>query len=235
MAHDPSQQAAPKRDELARHVLAPIEPGMVVGLGTGRVCERLVKALAQRVLDERLDIACVCTSRLTERHALDLGLPVRSFDEVDHVDYLFDGASEADPSMRLLKGHSGAIARQRLVAKCAQRRVYVVSEERLSDRLGTHAPLSVTILPFGVASIRASLRELGLSGVPRRTIEGEPFLSDDQGWILDLRMPQRDPNELALELDRMVGVIDHGLFLDEADEILVECPSGEVRHLTREG
>lgn len=224
----------PRADALAKAAVEEIETGMIVGLGTGKNSDRAMRALADRVRTERLDIDCVCTSRATELLAVELGLPVVPFDEIEEVDYLFDGAYEIDRELRMLKGLYGAITRQRLVAQVARRRVYITTEERISDKLGTKAPLAVTIIPFGIASIRNRLRELGLIGVPRKHLDGSLFISDGGGVVLDLRMPDRDPRELAEALDHVTGVVDHGIFLDEADTVLVEYKSGEIRRFDRE-
>ncbi|MFN7337610.1 MAG: ribose-5-phosphate isomerase A, partial [bacterium] len=93
---------------------------------------------------------------------------------------------------------------------------------------------AVTIIPFGIASIRNRLRELGLIGVPRKHLDGSLFISDGGGVVLDLRMPDRDPRELAEALDHVTGVVDHGIFIDEADTVLVEYKSGEIRRFDRE-
>ncbi len=207
---------------------------MVVGLGTGRNSDRAVRALADRLKAEKLDIDCICTSKATEELAIELGLPVVPFDEIEVVDYLFDGAYEVDHKLRMLKGLYGAITRQRLVAQVSRRRVYISSEDRLSAKLGTKAPLAVTIIPFGIASIRNRLRDMGLIGVPRHNMDGSLFATDGGGLVLDLRMPDRDPAQLAEELDHVTGVVDHGIFLDEADTVLLECKNGEIKRLDRE-
>ncbi|MFZ4573881.1 MAG: ribose 5-phosphate isomerase A [Phycisphaerales bacterium] len=232
--HDSKHGALPQADALARAAVEDIQSGMIVGLGTGRNSDRAIRALADRLRTEKLDIDCICTSKATEALAVELGLPVVPFDEIEEVDYLFDGAYEVDRGMRMLKGLYGAITRQRLVAQVARRRVYITAEERLSDRLGAKAPLTITIIPFGIASIRNRLRDMGLIGVPRHNLDGSLFMSDGGGVVLDLRMPERDPRQLAEELDHVTGVVDHGIFLDEADTILLECKGGEVKRMDRE-
>ena len=231
--HDSKHGPLPQVDALARAAVAEIQSGMIVGLGTGRNSDRAVRALAERLRTEKLDIDCVSTSKATETLAVELGLPVVPFDEIEEVDYLFDGAYEVDHQMRMLKGLYGAITRQRLVAQVARRRVYITAEDRVSERLGAKAPIAVTIIPFGIASIRNRLRDMGLVGVPRHNLDGGLFMSDGGGVVLDLRMPERDPRELAEELDHVTGVVDHGIFLDEADTILLECKSGEIKRMDR--
>lgn len=225
---------SPAVDVLAIAAAAEVRSGMIVGLGAGRTAARAIRVLAQRIRDEKLDIDCVSTSADTEKLAKELGLPTIPFSEVEQVDYLFDGASEVDPQLQMLKGQSGAITRQRLVAEVATRRVYLAEEDKLVGRLGEKAPLSVTIIPFGIASIRQRLRHMGLAGVVRQNMEGEMVITEGGGVVLDMRLPpDRDVHELAEELDRVVGVVDHGLFLDEADEVFVECANGELRKLRR--
>lgn len=220
-------------DSLALAAVADVRSGMVVGLGTGRSSDRATRALAQRMREDHLDIDCVCTSTATEKLAIELGLPIVPFGEVEQVDHLFDGASEVDHDLRMLKGQFGAIARQRLVAEVGRKRVYMVGEDKVVNKLGTNALLTVTIIAFGVASIRNRLRDLGLSGIVRRGLDGEVFLTDGGNLVLDMSLPDRDLADLANELDHVAGVLDHGLFLTEADEVLVECKNGDVRRLVR--
>lgn len=221
-------------DALAEAAVADIQPGMVVGLGTGKTCGRAILALAARVREEGLMVHCVPTSHVTETLARSQRLNVLDFALVEKVDYLFDGADEIDEEFRMLKGLHGAIARQRLVARVASRRIYIVGANKFVHQIGTKATLPVAIMPFAMAAIRAELRNLGLAGVVRRTLTGELFLTDHAHLILDVMMSGRDPHELADALDHVPGVVEHGLFLEEADEILVEHADGSVERRVRE-
>jgi ribose 5-phosphate isomerase A len=225
--------ATPAHDRLAESAASGVASGMMVGLGTGRSAARVVRELARRVRDEKLSIDCVCTSSATHKLAAESGLRVFPFADIEEVDLLIDGADEVDTALRMLKGQHGAITRQRLVAEVAQKRIYVATEDKLVSRLGERALLAVTIIPFGIASIRNRLRDLGLIGVVRRNFDGEVFYTDGGGVVLDMRLPAGDPEEWASTLDRVTGVVDHGLFLTEADEVLVEHRSGEVSRRTR--
>jgi ribose 5-phosphate isomerase A len=220
------------QDKLAQAVIAPIEGGMTVGLGTGRSSTRAIHALAERVHRDRLSISCVCTSMATEGLAKELGLRVVPFADIEQVDYLFDGVDEVDQELRTMKGQHGAITRQRLVAHVASRCVYMTSEEKLVEQLGTRALLAVVIIPFGIASTRARLRNLGLSGVLRRNLAGEVVVTDGGGVVLDAHITGKNVAQLALDLDHIPGVVDHGLFLDEADEVLLEQRDGGIRRLS---
>lgn len=232
-AQNPGNGGAERHDALASAAVAEVQSGMLVGLGTGRNSDRAIRALAMRVRAEKLDIDCVCTSLATEMLAQELGLPIVPFAEIEEVDLLIDGAIEVDGKMRMLKGQQGAITRQRLVAEVSRRRIYMCSEDKVSEQIGQKALLALTIIPFGIASIRNRLRDMGLCGVLRHALDGEVFVTDGGGVVLDCRMDGRDAEELAEQLDHVTGVVDHGIFLDEADEILIECKGGDVRRLVR--
>ena len=227
----------PVTDALAEAAVAEIQSGMIVGLGTGRTASRGIIALAERVREEKLDIRCVPTSHVTETLARAHHLPLADFALVEEIDYLFDGADEVDPGLRMIKGAGGAMTRERIVAHAAKRRVYMVQEVKMVHRLGERAALPVGVLAFGLASTRATLRRLGLNGVVRRTLDGHLFLSDNGTLIVDVTLAETDRNleDLAGEIDAIPGVIDHGLFLTEADEVLVETQDGKIERLARPG
>jgi len=221
-------------DPLAEAAVAEIEPGMMVGLGTGRTAKRGIRALADRVRHDGLEIQCVSTSNGSETLAAELGLDVTDFALVERVDYLFDGADEVDRELRMLKGSGGAMTRERMVAWAAARRVYMVDDSKLVDRLGTQHTLGIAVMAFGLASIRAELRQMGLSGVCRRTITGDLFITDNANLVLDVSLPEdADLEHISATLNDMPGVIDHGLFLYEADEILIDH-DGEIERLVRQ-
>lgn len=222
----------PATDALAQAAIEPVTGGMIVGLGTGRYSTRAVRALSLKCQRMRMRVRCVCTSSATEELARELGIETIPFADVEEVDYLVDGADEVDHHLRMMKGQSGAITRQRLVAHAAKRCVYMTHEEKYVENLGTQALLAVVIIPFGIASTRARLRNLGLTGVVRRNLEGEVVVTDGGGVVLDMHITGRNVEQLALDLDHVPGVVDHGLFLTEADEVLVEGKNGEVKKLT---
>lgn len=221
------------QDALAAAAVAEIRSGMMVGMGTGRAAKRGIRALAERYRAEKLDIRCISTSEGSEALAKELGLPVFDFANVETVDYLFDGADEVDPQLRLLKGSGGAMTRERMVAWAAKRRVYMVDRSKMVDRLGANTPLGVAVLAFGLASVRAELRDMGLAGVCRRTLNGQLYLTDNGNLIVDAMIGDQDLEELADALNAIPGVIDHGLFLSEADEVLVDLGDGKVDRLIR--
>jgi ribose 5-phosphate isomerase A len=226
---------APAGDALAEAAVADVVSGMTIGVGTGRTASRALAALAARVRDERLDIVCFGTSKAADAQALEMGLRVESFSGRTTLDLLIDGADEVDGHLRMLKGQHGAIARQRILAHAARRAVYLVNESKLVQRLGTRHTLPICVFEFGLTWIREELRQFGLSGVVRRTLEGEVYRSEHHHIVLDVSLnEQHRPDEVAAFLDRCVGVIEHGLFLSEAHEVLVESADGRVKRLLRD-
>ena len=227
MSEQPQTQTV--ADALAEAAVAEIQSGMIVGLGTGRTAKRGIRALAERFREESLSITCVPTSQGAEQVARELGLPIQEFSLVERIDYLFDGADEVDHQMRMLKGSGGAMARERMVAWASQRRVYMIDSSKLVKKLGTRASLPIAVIPFGLASIRAELRNLGLNGVVRRALDGHLFVTDNANLVIDVTLGENDPEQVAEWLNGIPGVVDHGLFMREADEVLVETPGGLER------
>ena len=222
-------------DALAVAAIEEIRAGMCVGLGTGRMAARAIHALAGRVSGERIPVTCVATSRASEEIARRLGLRVEAMDGIERVDYLFDGADEVDPAMRLLKGRGGAMTRERIVARAAARRVYLVDESKVVARLGQSAPLPVEVLRFGLAAAQRALRELGLDARVRQLAAGgAEFATDDGNPILDAPLGDGvDLEALSAALDGIPGVVGHGLFLTEAEVLLVEAADGRVLRRSR--
>jgi ribose 5-phosphate isomerase A len=192
-----------------------VEDGMRVGLGTGTTVAPLLDALAAR----RLQLRCVATSRATEEAALQAGLSVEPFDQLDELDIAIDGADQIAPDGWLVKGGGRAHTREKIVAATADRFVVIASGEKLVERL--RAPVPLELLPFGVAS---TLRRLG----PVAVREGPP--SPDGGVIADWTGPVDDPGVLAALLAGTPGVIDHGLFPPALVSDVVVARDGEVEH-----
>ncbi len=221
-------------DALATAAVEEIRSGMTVGLGTGRAATRAIEALARRASAERLDILCVATSRASDELGRRLGLRVKAMEDVEAVDYLFDGADEVDPAMQMIKGRGGAMTREKIVAHAAARRVYLVQKNKLVKRLGEGAPLPVEVLRFGLASTRRALRQLGIDGPLRPKEGGGDYETDNGNPVIDAPLSaELDVAALASALDATPGIIGHGLFLKEADLVLVEDEQGHVSRQAR--
>ena len=222
------------QDLLAAAAVKDITTGMAVGLGTGRAATRAIHALAQRAATEGLVLRCVATSQASHDLAATLGLTVGSLEEIGRLDFLFDGADEVDPALRMIKGRGGAMTREKIVAHASARHVYLIQADKLSSRLGEKAPLPVEVLASDLAAVRQTLRTIGLEGPVRLKADGTPYKTDNGNPVIDAPLPAGlDVKQLGASLDGLAGVVGHGLFLTEADVVLIEDEAGHVSRRTR--
>ncbi|MEA2802740.1 MAG: ribose 5-phosphate isomerase [Rhodospirillaceae bacterium] len=222
------------QDLLAAAAVKDIVSGMAVGLGTGRAATRAIRALAQRAATERLVLRCVATSQASHDLAATLGLTVGSLEEIGPLDFLFDGADEVDPELRMIKGRGGAMTREKIVAHASAQRMYLIQSSKLSSRLGEKAPLPIEVLASDLAAVRQTLRTIGLEGPIRLKADGTPYKTDNGNPVIDAPLPSDlDVVQLGACLDKLSGVVGHGLFLTEANDVLIEDADGKVSRRTR--
>jgi ribose 5-phosphate isomerase A len=174
-----------------------VEADMTVGLGTGSTVAYLLSALARR----RLDIYSVAISPATFDTARRLGLDVRPFTGIDHLDVAIDGADQVDPVGWLVKGGGGAQTREKIAAAAATRYVVIVSSNKMVEFLT--APVPLELLAFG---LDATLRALGDTRVSDKPS------SPDNGVLAGYFRPIGDPGELASRLSAIPEVVENGLF-----------------------
>ena len=225
--------AAAAKQAAGRKAATLVRDGMRLGLGTGSTTAYALKAIGRRVREDGLAVEGVPTSFEAERLARTHGIPLTTLDEDPHLDLVVDGADEVDDRLRLIKGRGGAHAREKVVATQADRVVVVVDPSKLVDQLGEQAPLPVEVLPMAVTPVSRALEELGATPELRIATEKDGPVVTDQGfWILDARFPEgiTAPADLNRTLGVRPGVLDHGLFLNLATDILVGRPDGTVDH-----
>ncbi len=210
----------PNPGALAAAALDMIQEGFVVGLGSGRAATAFVRALGSRV-QAGLRVRCVPTSQATANLAAQLRIPVVSLHDVESIDVAVDGADEVDPKLDLIKGLGGALVREKIVASASRRFVILVGVEKLVSALGEHGVLPVEVVPFGLASCRRRLAQLGYPAMPRQA-DGKLFTTDNGNCILDCEVPVLvNPLELEQTLRAMPSVVGTGLFLGMAHTVLV--------------
>ena len=208
-----------------------IEPGMVIGLGTGSTAIFATRRIAQRLHNGDLrDIVALPTSLATEAAANALGIPLTTLASHPRVAITIDGADEVDPVFNLIKGGGGAHLREKIIAQATVRLVIVVDESKLSPQLGANWPVPVEVIPFNWESQAAYLRSLGAA--PALRLAGDrPFHSDQGNLILDCDFgPIADPAVLDVALNSRAGIVEHGLFINMARDVVV-AGAGGVRHL----
>jgi ribose 5-phosphate isomerase A len=225
-----------RKRRAALAALEAVEPGMKLGLGTGSTADEFVRALGDRVRDG-LDVVGVPTSERTAKLAASLGIALTTLDKEPALDMTVDGADELDRRLRLIKGGGGALLREKIVATASRRMIVIADDSKLVETLGAF-PLPIEVVPFGLGATRNAIsaltEQLKLSGpvTLRQSGEGKPYLTDGGHFILDAAFGRiADPEALADGLNRIAGVVEHGLFLGIASEAMI-AGAEEVIKLT---
>jgi ribose 5-phosphate isomerase A len=207
-----------------------VQDGMAVGLGTGSTATLFLRALGERVR-QGLRIRCVASSDASHDLGLSLGMKVVSLAELPELDVYIDGADEVGPRLALIKGGGGALLREKIVASAAKRFIVVVDSTKVVEKLGKF-PLPVEVVKMALPLVERKLAALGLHPKQRRAIRGEgPYLTDEGNYIVDCACGViENPEETAAAIRAIVGVVEHGLFLNMATLALV-AGDGGVREL----
>ncbi len=214
-----------------------VSPGMKLGLGTGSTVAHFLASLSERFgAGELPDIVGVPTSVRTQLECETLGIPLGTLEDLGRLDLTVDGADEVDPQLDLIKGLGGALLREKMVAQATDHLIIIIDEGKVVDRLGTRSPLPVEVVPFSWESHVPVLESLGAHPILRTDEDGDPYLTDNGNFILDCRFRDgiRDPSRLEEMLARRAGIVESGLFLGLAGEILVGT-DGEVIRINRNG
>ena len=203
-----------------------VENGMTAGLGTGSTVRFFVDELGRRVKEEGLEFTGVTTSRRTKEQAEGYGIRIVDIDQVDHIYVTIDGADEVDKDFNGIKGGGAALLWEKIVAVNSRRIVWIVDESKVVDTIGRF-PLPVEVIPFGERHVLDRFKERGYNPVLRLDGQGQPVLTDEHNHIIDLHLDRIEhPQDLAQDLITTVGVVEHGLFLNMVDTVIVGDPNG---------
>ena len=210
-----------------------VESGMVVGLGTGSTTHFALLRLGELIRSGRLrDVVGIPSSLRTETAARELGIPLADFERHPVIDVTIDGADEVDPRLDLIKGGGGALLREKVLAQATRRNVIIVDESKLAPRLGTKWALPVEVVPFARPSEERFLASMG-AAVTLRSRDGRPVTTDQGNLLLDAAFgPMEAPAAIAERLNGRAGIVEHGLFLGLAHDVIVAGQAG-IRHLKR--
>ncbi|KRK47486.1 ribose-5-phosphate isomerase RpiA [Secundilactobacillus kimchicus] len=202
-----------------------VEDGMTVGLGTGSTVRYLLDALGERIKKDGVHFIGVPTSKRTADYGRELGMEIKSLDDVDQIDITIDGADEVDPDLNGIKGGGGAQTWEKLVATNSKTCAWIVDESKVVDQLGKF-PLPVEVLAYGHKQLVKRMADLGYRPEVR-LVDGQPFETDEGNIIIDLHLDQiDDPYALADKLSNMTGVVEHGLFLDMTQTVVIGGQDG---------
>ncbi len=221
------------KQQAGEYAAAFVESSMIVGLGSGSTAIFATRRIAERIhRGELADIVAIPTSLATEAAAIELGIPLTTLAEHPRIDITIDGADEVDPAFNLIKGGGGAHLREKIVAQATERLVIVADDSKLVDQLGASWALPVEVIPFGWESQAAYLASLGAS--PTLRMDGDtPFETDQGNIILDADFGRiADPAALDTTLNARAGIVEHGLFIGMAHDVVV-AGADDLRHLRK--
>ena len=207
--------------------VAQVTDGLIVGLGSGSTAALALNALGRRVL-EGLRIVGIPTSEHTAAQARALGIQLSNLEDHPQVDITIDGADEVEQEhLDLIKGRGGALLREKIIAGASKKLVIIVHSDKLVSRLGVKVPVPIEIVPFGWQVTAQRLSTLGAKPFLRREPDGTPYRTDGGNYIIDCAFETIDSAEsLAREIDHVIGVVEHGLFVGLTSEVHVAGAEG---------
>ncbi|KAK8310232.1 hypothetical protein V6Z12_D02G173300 [Gossypium hirsutum] len=206
-----------------------VESGMVLGLGTGSTAKHAVERIGELLRQGRLtNIIGIPTSKKTQEQAISLGIPLWDLDSHPTIDLAIDGADEVDPHLNLVKGRGGSLLREKMVEGACKKFVCIVDESKLVKYLGGSGlamPVEVVSFcwKFTANKLQNLFRDSGCVAKLRKDCKGEPFVTDNGNYIVDLYL-KKDIGDLQVASDailRIAGVVEHGMFLDMATTVIV--------------
>ena len=215
----------------ARAAVELVQPGQIVGLGSGSTAFHAIRFLAERV-QKGLKIVGVPTSEDSRCLAQQLGIPLTTLEEHPQIDMDIDGADEVDPQLNLIKGGGGAFLREKVIASVSKRFVVIADSAKQVARLGKF-PLPVEVIGFAQSLIKPQIEVLGAQVLLRCRPDGSVYVTDEKHHILDCTFGEiPDPAALAAKLKNIPGVVEHGLFIGMAD-VAIFGKNGSVVQLKR--
>lgn len=204
-----------------------VEDGMVIGLGTGSTAFYVIEKIGQRVA-EGLKVSAIATSKASEELARKNNIPLIEAADVTELDLAIDGADEFDPSLALIKGGGGALLREKLVAINSKRFIVIAGADKWVEHLGKFK-LPIEIIPFTYEWTLNQLRKKYDVPFEMRMNNDELYVTDNGNYIVDASFEKiESPSTLSEELKDMVGVVDHGLFVDIAELVIVGYDDGST-------
>jgi ribose 5-phosphate isomerase A len=223
------------KKQAALKAVSYVESGMILGLGTGSTAWFALEEIGRRIREGRLQrIIGIPSSIKTTMDAQKFGIPLGSLDEYPEIDLTIDGADEVDPDLNVIKGGGGALLREKILAQNSHRFIIIVDESKLSPVLGVKSVVPVEVIPFGSYPVLKYLKILSANAKLRFDEKNEPFQTDQGNFIIDCKFEKlSQPDELAAKLKEKAGIVEHGLFLGLATDVIV-AGEREIQHVIAE-
>ncbi len=212
------------KQKCAQAAFEMIKDGMVIGLGGGSTVALLINEIEKH----HRKIQAVTPSRDTMELCIRHQIPVLPLEMTSFIDLAFDGCDELDMELNALKSCGGIHTREKIVASMAEEYVLLADESKLSGRLAFAYPVTAEVLRCAAAYVEKRLQEMGAQVIKRRSDKKSGLLiSDDGHYLMEAKFQQvHDTKKLALELDRMPGIIGHSLFYQIASKAVIAKADG---------
>ena len=220
---DPKEQLDKEKRLVAQAAVAFVKSGMKLGLGSGSTSHHFVRLLGERIRAGELKVEAVASSKETAALAQGVGITLMEPQRRLRLDLAVDGADEVAPDLNLIKGGGGAHLREKVVVAAAAYFLVIADSSKLVARLGAF-PVPIEVVPFAAPWVMDRIEALGGSPVLRMEPQSVtiPSLTDQQNYILDCRFPAvEQPAQLAAELEKVPGIVEHGLFIGYARAALI--------------
>jgi len=202
-----------------------IEDGMILGLGTGSTVDYALRKIGKMV-NKGIKIKGIPTSFRTKKIANEEKIPLTSFEENPEIDLTIDGADEVDSELRLIKGGGGALTREKMIAYYSKKVIIIIDETKVVKMLGIDFSLPVEVVKFGWTLTKEKLKEFNCN-VDLRKIMNNPYITDNSNYILDCEFDRiKEPEQLEIDINNIPGVVENGLFIGLADEVIVGSKQG---------
>lgn len=224
--------STPAKIALGKNIADRVKDSELIGLGTGSTVDAAILAIGERIQKEGIRVSAITTSLASTKLAVTCGITIVDFGSVSQLDWGFDGADEVTTKLQAIKGGGAAMYSERCMAVLCKNWILVAENSKLVEKLGKRAvPLELDpkMLQYFMNNLPAEVSEARLR---LGSASYGATYSERGNLILDLICEKVDA-DLANRLKLMQGVIDHGIFLEEASELLISDAEGKISSYTR--
>jgi ribose 5-phosphate isomerase A len=200
-----------------------------IGLGSGSTVAIFAKELSRKIESGQVDVSVVPSSYQAYQLAIEFNIPLTNLDINPELLLTVDGADEVDKNLNLTKGGGGALFQEKIVASASKKLVIIVDESKLVEKLASKFLIPIEVLPFSLGVVRKTITKMGIDPVLRQAQKKMgPVVTDNGNFIIDLKFPKPidNPEQVAIDLKMIPGVVETGLFIGMADEIHVGTEDG---------
>ena len=205
-----------------------IKSDMILGFGTGSTFNHVLNVLSEKLKSAELkNIVGVPSSERTQKLADELKIPTTTLSKNISLDLTIDGADEVDDKLNLIKGGGGAHLREKIIAQASKQYIIIVDESKISKSLGEKWTVPIEVIKMAFEVEIQFLKSIGAEVKPRIDSNGSLFVTDEDNYIVDANFGIiKNPKKLARKLERRAGIVEHGIFVNMADFVIVAGKSG---------